>query len=445
VITYANKITPYLAAKVAKQIYFAIAVALQIACASAIIGSRSLKQLLFASNSSLEMVFKYFNNNPFFMKNLNSIKNKVFSPKETKIRLFTQFALLLLFTQLFSYKINAQTNACGCTPVTTTEFFIYVSECKDPITGNHCPADPTNTGCTCGDPESYIILEYTKVTCGNDVGIMLSKETFVGPNYNTPTTGQPTVPGSSAYNIATDIIYARQKLIENIGLATLPWLPNNFSFVYPAGCKALAQVVYPAPALCYYRFSEGPNAGQIRAVVDLSKDPVIELLACEGDNCCKMNYNYDWVKNKIKFVSFQEIINCNVPPPTVSTQDFTCPDINGNPVTYTGQVQVTGKCESYCNGDMSLLFKTSGTKNYVPLPNPMDFSITPIPAKDFITFSTLENIAKIEIFSNDGKLVDHKTELKSNSLDISKISKGIYYVRVYSNDPSIRSIKIVKE
>jgi hypothetical protein len=375
------------------------------------------------------------------MKNLKINKNKQIKLMIKNIKRFNQIILLVLFIQLFSYNTNAQSNACGCTPVTTTEFFMWVKTCTGAPSCK--PIPPLQTDCNCGSPESYIILEFTKVQCGKDVGIMMSKEIFVGPDYNTPTIGQPTTPGSSAYNIGKDIISAREALIQYLGHTTA--LPSIFSFVYPAGCKALSQVVYPSPALCYYRFREGPNVGQISAIVDISKDPITELLPCQGDNCCKMNYSYDFVKNRLKLVSFQEILSCDVPPPTVSTQDYTCPDINGNPVTYTGQVQIIGKCESYCNGDLSLLFKTSDTKDYEPLPNPLDFSISPVPAKDYLTFSTSENIGKIEIYSNEGKLIVKKAELINNTIDISKINKGIYFVRVYFNDASIRSIKIIKE
>ena len=376
------------------------------------------------------------------MEHLNIKAIKLIKTTKNRANYFLKFILLLASLQLFTNNTHAQTNACGCTPITTTDIFIYVASC----TPNTCFPNTTFTGCNCGDPESYIILEYTKVTCGTDIGIMLSKETYIGPNYNTLPSGPPYMPGNSTYNIGHDIILARQALVESFGLTTHTWVPNNFSFVYPAGCKALTQTIYPSPAKCYNFFGEGPNAGQVSSIVDLSQYPVTEMVNCPGDNCCKLNYTYDPMTNKTKFANFEQTINCEGQVPTIqNTKDYICQDEYGMTVVYTGQVQVIGDCKSYCNADMSLLFKTSGTKDFIPLPSPLDFKILPIPAKDFITFSTSENIWKIEIYSTEGKLLEKKVELKNNSMDISKMATGIYYVRVYFNDASVRSIKIIKE
>jgi hypothetical protein len=71
-------------------------------------------------------------------------------------------------------------------------------------------------------------------------------------------------------------------------------------------------------------------------------------------------------------------------------------------------------------------------------------SIYPNPAKEFVKISTSEIITGVEVYSLIGKRVISLSNLKNNRLDVSNLSKGIYVLKVMSND-LVGSRKIIIE
>lgn len=88
---------------------------------------------------------------------------------------------------------------------------------------------------------------------------------------------------------------------------------------------------------------------------------------------------------------------------------------------------------------------TTGTNSFIPVGNPLDFNIAPTPAHDYVTFSDTKNIDKIEIYDMAGKKVIDQKTFDNNTLSVSNLSEGIYNVRVYFSNTTIRTIKIVKQ
>jgi len=71
-------------------------------------------------------------------------------------------------------------------------------------------------------------------------------------------------------------------------------------------------------------------------------------------------------------------------------------------------------------------------------------SIYPNPAKEFVQISTNKTITGIEIYNLIGKKVISSSKLTKNKIDVSNLSKGVYVLKVMSND-LVGSRKIVIE
>ncbi len=70
-------------------------------------------------------------------------------------------------------------------------------------------------------------------------------------------------------------------------------------------------------------------------------------------------------------------------------------------------------------------------------------SMYPNPTSDFIKFDTSAKIDAVELYDLSGKSVD--VQLKNNEVDVRKLQKGVYLVKVKMNDGSTSTNKIIKE
>lgn len=71
-------------------------------------------------------------------------------------------------------------------------------------------------------------------------------------------------------------------------------------------------------------------------------------------------------------------------------------------------------------------------------------SIYPNPANDFISVSTSETITGMEIYNLIGKKVVSSANTKNNTINVSNLAKGVYVLKVMSND-LVASRKIIIE
>jgi len=338
---------------------------------------------------------------------------------------FIRFVFLLLSVCfIFTSEANAQN--CNCT-VTKNGFFVWVTWCS-----NGQPPPLGTNSCSPNEIESCVLINYTVVDCNGNVGIFFNTATFYGSLYSPP---------SGYSNQDRDYKIAQQEIMKQYGAGA------NLMFLYPAGCYSLAEVTYPSPSPCYYFIPEGPNQGQISAIIDIGNpSPLLELLPCAGSSCCVLHYTYDAATGRYRYgTSNPLIITCPTQPPQITTKDYTCYDIDGNEVTYTGTVNYLNNCESYCQASLNTLFKTSATKEFEKLPDLSEVSIKPVPATDFIIFSDTKNFEKVEIYELSGKLVKTQNQFRNNQLNIDDLKNGIHVVRIYFKDTSIRSFRISKQ
>lgn len=73
-----------------------------------------------------------------------------------------------------------------------------------------------------------------------------------------------------------------------------------------------------------------------------------------------------------------------------------------------------------------------------------NFSVYPNPTKNTISIRSSVSIDKAEVFNVIGKKVISSTRFENNSIDVSKLSKGVYFLKVTSGD-AIATKKIIKE
>jgi|TARA_B110000902_G_scaffold76379_1_gene90827 hypothetical protein len=71
-------------------------------------------------------------------------------------------------------------------------------------------------------------------------------------------------------------------------------------------------------------------------------------------------------------------------------------------------------------------------------------SIYPNPANEFVQISTSETITGVEVYNLIGKKVISSSKLTNNKIDVSNLSKGVYVLKVMSND-LVGSRKIIIE
>lgn len=99
-----------------------------------------------------------------------------------------------------------------------------------------------------------------------------------------------------------------------------------------------------------------------------------------------------------------------------------------------------------CKIDSALTLLDSAIVSTKELKKELKVSIYPNPASDFVTINSLELISSLSILSLDGKLITTKliNMAKTNyQLDISSLTKGIYFVFLSSTDGRTISKKLI--
>ncbi len=352
-----------------------------------------------------------------------------------------KLTLFLLFAFALMSNSNAQTDPCGCTTTSTKLSYTYQVPSSMCINSN-------------GDQEfAYVVINYTLVQCGPDIGIMFSSATFIAPSCN--------LGYFNSSNINTAYRAAQQDVLDlypTINGGIMDW-------VYPSGCISKAKVSWPPNITCYTFYPEGPKAGQVSYIYQLN-DRTENLLPCDGENCCTFTYSYNVGTGRYSFISKTPDIVCTSDL-LLTTDTLRCFDINGIEQTYIGTVTSHLDCESYCDPAFNLLIKTdidktiktigkentngilqntkNGSNSFKPFPDPMDFKLAPTLAHDNVTFSDIKSIEKIVVYDLTGKQVMEQSVFENNNLNISKLKEGVYNVRVYFLNTGIRTIKIMKQ
>ena len=71
-----------------------------------------------------------------------------------------------------------------------------------------------------------------------------------------------------------------------------------------------------------------------------------------------------------------------------------------------------------------------------------EFKVYPIPVNDVLNVSSNVPVKSLKLFNITGQLV--KTNENLNSLDMSEVSRGIYFLEI-SSDTTVQTKKIVKK
>lgn len=366
--------------------------------------------------------------------------------------------LLLLLAVLVSSitGAGAQTKPpCeGCTPtVRDTTIFYPLCEWTKVYYGWICNEfDPGQPGAPCIDStwgpvgwdsvgSAYAILSMKITTCGQFSGVSFGSMSIVDNRaYYVANYGPPDFPCNlpSPATIFRDI---RARYIQSTGSQPMAW-------VYPIACLSMVQVEWPAGANLYYFPPEGPN---MNVGVGGPLIKTTEFLPCNVQACCRYIVQYDSVRDRIRTIYSPDSIGCNGARFTATTFTRSGLDSNKRPVTYTGKVVRADPCQPYCVLHPSFKVDTRPSRDQVTvtsfqaMPDPMDLTVAPTPAHESVTFSSMENIERIEISDFMGRRVATLSKLSSNTIDISKLEKGLHYVRVYFNNGELRTLKILKE
>ncbi|WP_298878985.1 T9SS type A sorting domain-containing protein [uncultured Polaribacter sp.] len=109
----------------------------------------------------------------------------------------------------------------------------------------------------------------------------------------------------------------------------------------------------------------------------------------------------------------------------------------------------SGKDKGWMNGDTEVRVDNLSLVNLGSTASVNDIfsskiSIYPNPANDFISVSTSETITGMEIYNLIGKKVVSSANTKNNTINVSNLAKGVYVLKVMSND-LVASRKIIIE
>jgi hypothetical protein len=125
---------------------------------------------------------------------------------------------------------------------------------------------------------------------------------------------------------------------------------------------------------------------------------------------------------------------------TFTTTTFNFTASSTDVVIYVRSLQSTDDNQVYFD-NISLVAKATASVNDV---FSSKISIYPNPANEFVQISTSETITGVEVYNLIGKKVISSSKLINNKIDISNLSKGVYVLKVMSND-LIGSRKIIIE
>jgi hypothetical protein len=123
---------------------------------------------------------------------------------------------------------------------------------------------------------------------------------------------------------------------------------------------------------------------------------------------------------------------------TTTTFDFTASTTDV--VIYVRALLSTADNQVYFD-NISLKKKATASVNDV---FSSKISIYPNPANEFVQISTSETITGVEVYNLIGKKVISSSKLTNNKIDVSNLSKGVYILKVMSND-LVGSRKIIIE
>ncbi|MDP5106468.1 MAG: T9SS type A sorting domain-containing protein [Polaribacter sp.] len=134
---------------------------------------------------------------------------------------------------------------------------------------------------------------------------------------------------------------------------------------------------------------------------------------------------------------------------TFNSGDNTSIAIFGRGIGRPTTADADGKGYSWSNGSSEIRIDEVSLTNTGGIASVNDIfsskiSVYPNPAKNFIQITSNENITGVEMFNLIGKKVLSASSLTNDRIDTSKLSKGVYILKVTSND-LVGSRKVIIE
>lgn len=117
-------------------------------------------------------------------------------------------------------------------------------------------------------------------------------------------------------------------------------------------------------------------------------------------------------------------------------------------ISIGGWVENTAITNSACGGNLTVT-NSSMTGDVhtsvlaVTQDGPSNLQIYPNPVTDYISVSGASNIDVINIFSADGKLISGTKN--SNRVNVSKLSSGLYFIEIITENGNSKKFKFIKK
>jgi hypothetical protein len=114
--------------------------------------------------------------------------------------------------------------------------------------------------------------------------------------------------------------------------------------------------------------------------------------------------------------------------------------VAGTTGSYSGDVTV-----QYGDRDFWVVKLSPDNLSTIDFSNENKVTIYPNPTKDYLKLSNYKNIQKVEVYDLNGKRLILKNDFKDEKIVFQNFSKGIYTLKIYLNNGTIISDKIMKE
>jgi hypothetical protein len=274
------------------------------------------------------------------------------------------------------------------------------------------------------------MLTYTFVPTSNDTSFLYAYSTFLqapghGPNDNPYFViglldqNGDTIPGS-LYLYQTGTTSTLGLVVSNCssGLYFKPWTIRGINLSSYAG-----QVVtlFAVNADCAFggHFAYSYIDMDCDGVLNVPIQPMVTLSAIS-----EAGSSYLW--------------NTGATTPTITVNNPLPNSMYSCKVTLPSYYSPTGPVSFY------VTYKITDTTTIVKQFNQNNSNIYPNPTNDFLYLKNKSDVKKIELFDISGSAIKVKEiDLNKNRIDVSNLSNGIYFVRIYRNDDEFSIEKIV--
>jgi hypothetical protein len=177
----------------------------------------------------------------------------------------------------------------------------------------------------------------------------------------------------------------------------------------------------------------------VKDMIDTTKFDVSTLEIANSSHPCIANISND---NKVEFI-FE---NINLPIDDANNDGYVVFKIKSKSTVVLGDI-LKNQADIYFDYNSPVTTNEAQTVVQNPLSN-QHFNLTdikayPNPVHNILNLQSSETIIKAQVFDANGRLIV-SAQTNTNQIDLSSVSTGIYYVKVYTND-KIGMVKITKE